>query len=237
MRQNTVVATSNGTPLLEGRQLRRAYRLGATRVEALAGVDLRIERGDFVVLEGPSGSGKTTLINLLGLLDRPDGGTLSLDGRSVEGMDEDARADTRRDRYGFVFQSFNLVPVLTALENVAYPMALRGMSRGGQDEKARRLLGSVGLAGKEGMRPDLLSGGERQRVAIARAVANDPEVVLADEPTASLDTGNADSVLGILQDLNREKGVAVVVATHDPRVVARAKRVVTLRDGRIAGER
>src|SRR5262245_19350564 len=170
------------TPLLEGRHLARAYRLGATRVPALAGVDIRIARGDFVVLEGPSGSGKTTLINLLGLLDRPDEGTLALDGEPVAAMDDDARADVRRVRYGFVFQTFNLVPVLTAQENVEYPMALRGMDRRAQEEKARRLLASVGLSGKEAVRPDLLSGGERQRVAIARSVANDPEVVLADEP-------------------------------------------------------
>jgi putative ABC transport system ATP-binding protein len=223
--------------LLEGRGLARAYRLGATRVPALAGVDIRIGRGDFVVLEGPSGSGKTTLVNLLGLLDRPDEGTLSLDGKPVAAMDEDARADLRRDRYGFVFQTFNLVPVLTALENVEVPMALRGMDRRAQDEKGRRLLASVGLAGKEGVRPDLLSGGERQRVAIARSVANDPEVVLADEPTASLDTKNADAVLDLLQTLSAERNVAVVVASHDPRVVARASRVVTLRDGRVVGER
>jgi putative ABC transport system ATP-binding protein len=223
--------------LLEGRSLARAYRLGAVRVPALAGVDIRVERGDFVVLEGPSGSGKTTLINLLGLLDRPDEGSVTLDGRAVEAMDEDARADLRRDRFGFVFQTFNLVPVLSALENVEYPMALRGMDRREQGEKARRLLASVGLSGKEAVRPDLLSGGERQRVAIARSVANDPEVVLADEPTASLDTKNVDSVLGILESLAAERGVAVVVASHDPRVVARARRVVTLRDGRIVGER
>ena len=223
--------------LLQGTGLARAYRLGATRVPALAGVDIRIARGDFVVLEGPSGSGKTTLVNLLGLLDRPDEGTLSLDGKPVAAMDEDARADLRRDRYGFVFQTFNLVPVLTALENVEVPMALRGMDRRAQDEKARRLLASVGLAGKEGVRPDLLSGGERQRVAIARSVANDPEVVLADEPTASLDTKNADAVLDLLETLSAERNVAVVLASHDPRVVARASRVVTLRDGRVVGER
>jgi putative ABC transport system ATP-binding protein len=223
--------------LLEARSVSRVYRLGATRVRALDDVSLRVQAGDFVVLEGPSGSGKTTLINLLGCLDRPDAGSLLLEGRPVSELDENALADLRRDRFGFVFQTFNLVPVLSALENVEYPMALREGDRGEQRAKGRQLLARVGLAGKEDVRPDLLSGGERQRVAIARSIANDPEVVLADEPTANLDSRNAGAILDILGELNVERKVAIVVATHDPRVADRARRIITVRDGRIVGER
>jgi len=220
--------------ILEGRGLARTYWLGATPVTALAGVDITIRRGEFLVLQGPSGSGKTTLINLLGLLDRPDGGTLDLDGASVAQLDENARADLRRDRFGFVFQSFNLVAVLTASENVEYPMMLKGVSRETRRRRAAELLSRVGLSEKAEVRPDLLSGGQRQRVAIARALANEPEVILADEPTANLDTRTADDVLDLMSLVNEERRVAFVLSSHDPRVVARAQRVLTLRDGRIA---
>lgn len=219
--------------ILEGRGLARTYRLGATDVRALTGVDIEIHRGDFVVLQGPSGSGKTTLINLLGLLDRPDAGELFLDGRTVAEMTENARSDLRRDRFGFVFQTFSLVPVLTAVENVEYPMILKGLPRDDRRERATELLDKVGLRHKAGVRPDLLSGGERQRVAIARALANDPEIVFADEPTANLDTHTAGEILDLMRELNDERNVAAVVATHDPRVVSRARRVLTLRDGRV----
>ena len=185
------------------------------------------------MLQGPSGSGKTTLINLLGLLDEPDGGTLDLDGAPVAGMSENARADLRRDRFGFVFQSFNLVAVLTAAENVEYPMMLKGVAREARRRRASELLARVGLSDKRDVRPDLLSGGQRQRVAIARALANEPEVILADEPTANLDTKTADDVLGLMTTINRDQRVAFVLASHDPRVVARAGRALTLHDGRI----
>lgn len=220
-------------PILEGRGLARTYRLGATRVQALAGVDIEIRRGDFVVLQGPSGSGKTTLINLLGFLDRPDAGSLYLEGRAVAAMNENLLSDLRRDRFGFVFQTFSLVPVLTAVENVEYPMILKGVSRSDRRERAMELLCRVGLETKASVRPDLLSGGERQRVAIARAVANDPEIIFADEPTANLDTHTADEILDLMRELNDERNVAAIVATHDPRVVSRARRVLGLRDGRI----
>ena len=200
---------------------------------ALRGVDIAVDRGEFLVLQGPSGSGKTTLINLLGLLDRPDGGSLLLDGRPVSGLDENALADLRRDRFGFVFQEYSLIPVLSAEENVGYPMALQGKAPGDCRGRARRLLERVGLRDKCGVRPDLLSGGQRQRVAIARALANEPEVVLADEPTAHLDSDTAAGVLDLMQELNTEHRVAFVIASHDPRVVARARRVVTIRDGRL----
>ena len=219
-------------PVLQGVGLTRTYRLGRRPVGALAGVDIAVRRGEFVALRGASGSGKTTLINLLGLLDRPDAGRVLLDGRPVSEMDDDALSDLRRDRFGFVFQSYSLIPVLTAAENVAWPLVLKGMAAARRRERARELLARVGLEGKEGARPDLLSGGERQRVAIARALANEPEVVLADEPTASLDSAAADGVLDLLQGLHAERRAALVLATHDERAAARADRAVTLRDGR-----
>jgi putative ABC transport system ATP-binding protein len=223
--------------ILEGTGLTRTYWLGATPVAALSGVDIAIRQGEFLVLTGPSGSGKTTLINLLGLLDRPDGGTLRLDGRPVAAMSEDARADLRRDRFGFVFQTFNLVAVLTALENVEYPMMLKGVSKDARQRRAGELLSRVGLADKRDVRPDLLSGGQRQRVAIARALANEPEVILADEPTANLDTKTAEDVLDLMSTINRDNRVAFVLSSHDPRVVVRAQRALTLKDGRIVEDR
>ena len=207
--------------------------MGAERVHALRGVDVDVYPGDFLALRGPSGSGKTTLINLLGLLDVPDQGTLLLAGRDTATLSENERADTRRDRFGFVFQSFNLIPVLTAAENVAYPMLLKPQPPHDMQARAGELLAAVGLAGKEHVRPDLLSGGQRQRVAIARALANQPAVIFADEPTASLDSRTADTILDLMKQLNQERGVAFVLSTHDPRVVERAARVIALHDGAI----
>ncbi len=223
----------NASPLLAGRDLRKHYPMGAEPVQALRGVDVEIFSGDLLALRGPSGSGKTTLINLLGLLDRPDSGTLLLDGRDTATLSEDERADTRCDRFGFIFQTFNLIPVLTAAENVGYPMLLKPQPPADMLARARELLAAVGLAGKEDTRPDLLSGGQRQRVAIARALANHPAVIFADEPTANLDSHTADTILDLLQRLNRERQVAVVISTHDPRVVERCTRVLTLHDGEI----
>jgi len=223
---------SPGAPIISGKNLGRTYTLGETRVGALRGVDIAIGVGDFLAIQGPSGSGKTTLINLLGLLDLPDEGEILLDGRPVAGLDEDRLADLRRDRLGFVFQAFSLIPVLTAAENVAYPMTLKGLAEAAITARTRDLLARVGLGARAGSRPDLLSGGERQRVAIARALANEPQVVLADEPTANLDSETATGILELMRSLNEEKQVAFVVATHDPRVVAGARRTMTLRDGR-----
>jgi len=226
----------NATPLLSGRGLTKDYPMGAERVHALRGVDVDVYPGDFLALRGPSGSGKTTLINLLGLLDVPDQGSLLLEGRDTATLSENERADTRRDRFGFVFQSFNLIPVLTAAENVAYPMLLKPQPPGDMQTRAIDLLAAVGLAGKEHVRPDLLSGGQRQRVAIARALANHPAVIFADEPTASLDSRTADTILDLMKQLNQERGVAFVLSTHDPRVVERAARVIALHDGAIEPE-
>jgi putative ABC transport system ATP-binding protein len=223
----------NHTPIVSARGLSRHYPLGKETVPALSQADLDVMPADFLVLQGPSGSGKTTLINLLGLLDSPDAGSILLDGVNAASLSDNARADARRDRFGFIFQNFNLIPVLTAAENIAYPMVLKHTAADTTHKRARELLAAVGLTDKAEVRPDLLSGGQRQRVAIARALANAPNVIFADEPTANLDTHTADTILDLMQVLNREQGVAFVIATHDPRVVARAGRVVTLRDGRI----
>ncbi len=214
----------------------RSYALGAARVPAVRDVTLSIGAGEFVALQGPSGSGKTTLLNLLGLLDRPDEGTVRLDGRDGESLTENERSDLRRDRFGFVFQTFNLIPVLTAEENVAYPLALAGVEARQRRVRARELLASVGLPEKAAVRPDLLSGGQRQRVAIARALANRPAVVFADEPTANLDSHTAEEILDLMREINASAKVAFLFATHDPIVVERARRVVKLHDGAIASD-
>ena len=218
-------------------EVSRSYRLGAATVPAVTGVSLAVARGEFVALQGPSGSGKTTLLNLLGLLDRPDGGRVLVDGQDAGALSENARADLRRDKFGFVFQTFNLIAVLSARENVEFPMTLAGVAPAERSRRAGDLLAAVGLAEKAEIRPDLLSGGQRQRVAIARALANGPEVVFADEPTANLDSHTADGILDLMRGLSDERGVAFLFATHDPRVVARARRVVALADGRIAQDR
>ncbi len=204
---------------------------------ALRELSLEVFEGEFVALQGPSGSGKTTLLNLLGLLDRPDQGKVSVLGQHSESLSENERSDLRRDRFGFVFQTFNLISVLSSEENVSYPMALAGLDTRERQSRARELLSAVGLADRFGTRPDLLSGGQRQRVAIARALANEPAVVFADEPTANLDSHTADEILRLMRQMNESRGVAFLFATHDPRVVEQARRVITLHDGRIESDR
>ena len=227
----------SGKPaLLAADRLSRSYRLGAALVPALRDLSLEVGVGEFVAIQGPSGSGKTTLLNLLGLLDRPDSGTIAIQVQDAGSLDENEQSDLRRDRFGFIFQTFNLIPVLSAAENVAYPMALKGISREDQRERSRQLLESVGIPEKAAVRPDLLSGGQRQRVAIARALANGPAVVLADEPTANLDSKTAEEILDLMRSINSSRGVAFLFATHDPRVVSRARRVVSLQDGRIVSD-
>jgi putative ABC transport system ATP-binding protein len=223
-------------PLVEASGLSRTYRLGAASVPAVRGISLSILRGEFVALQGPSGSGKTTLLNLLGLLDRPDEGKVLVEGRDGVSLTENERSDLRRDRFGFVFQTFNLIPVLSAEENVAYPMVIARVPVEERRERARELLESVGLGDKLGVRPDLLSGGQRQRVAIARALANRPAIVFADEPTANLDSRTAEEILDLMRGINESNGVAFLFATHDPRVVARARRVLRLHDGRVESD-
>ncbi len=228
--------SDSSRPLVEAAGVFRSYALGAARVAAVRDVTLAIDPGEFVALKGPSGSGKTTLLNLLGLLDRPDAGEVRVEGHNGETLSEDEKSDLRRDRFGFVFQTFNLIPVLTAEENVAYPLVLSGAEAPERRERARELLAAVGLDGKADVRPDLLSGGERQRVAIARALANRPAVIFADEPTANLDSRTAEEILNLMRRFNESYAVAFLFATHDPRVVERARRIVTLHDGAIESD-
>jgi putative ABC transport system ATP-binding protein len=227
---------TNRPILLSARSVSKSYRLGAAIVPAIRDVTLEIGPEEFVAIQGPSGSGKTTLLNLLGLLDTPDAGEVRVEGQEAARLSENAKSDLRRDRFGFVFQTFNLIPVLSAEENVAYPVGLAGNGLAERRARALELLSAVGLGEKAGVRPDLLSGGQRQRVAIARALANRPAVVFADEPTANLDSKTADEILDLMREMGEEREVAFVFATHDPRVVARARRVVSLQDGRIESD-
>jgi putative ABC transport system ATP-binding protein len=219
--------------LLRAEDVTRTYRVGDEDVRALDGVSLAIAPGELIVVAGPSGSGKSTLLHLLGTLDTPDRGRVLFDGRDVAALSERERTLLRRRRLGFVFQAFHLVPVLSALENVEYPLAVDGVARRERRERAEAALASVGLAHRLGHRPDHLSGGERQRVAIARALVHRPLAVLADEPTGNLDSDNAARVFELLAGRGREAGATVVVSTHDPALVARAHRVIRLHDGRV----
>jgi len=214
--------------------IEKSYRLGRVFVPALNDVSLDIVPGDFLALAGPSGSGKTTLLNLIGCIDKPDAGRVVIDGVDVTAVPLHRLAATRRDVLGFVFQTFNLIPVLTAYENVEYPLLLRGVPRRERRERVERWLELVGLAEQTRQRPDQLSGGQRQRVAIARAMAGDPKLVIADEPTANLDSETGARILDLLGELNATTGCTFVFSTHDPALIARAARVVRIRDGRNA---
>lgn len=213
--------------------VRKTYRLGAHVIPALQGVDLLVQRGELLALTGPSGSGKSTLLNLCGLIDTPDAGEIMLGGTAVQGLDEQARTLLRRDALGFVFQSFNLVPVMTVAENVDYPLFLAGVPAAERRERVAQQLAAVGLQAHAHRRPDALSGGQRQRVAIARALVKRPRLVIADEPTASLDSHTADQVLDLMRARGQAEGAAFVIATHDGRLTRRCDRVVALLDGRI----
>lgn len=213
--------------------VRKTYRLGAHVIPALQGVDLVVQRGELLALTGPSGSGKSTLLNLCGLIDTPDAGEIMLAGTAVQGLDEQARTLLRRDALGFVFQSFNLVPVMTVAENVDYPLFLAGVPAAERRDRVAQQLAAVGLQAHAHHRPDALSGGQRQRVAIARALVKRPRLVIADEPTASLDSHTADQVLDLMRARGQAEGAAFVIATHDSRLTRRCDRVVALLDGRI----
>ena len=213
--------------------VRKTYRLGAHVIPALQGVDLVVQRGELLALTGPSGSGKSTLLNLCGLIGTPDAGEIMLGGTAVQGLDEQARTLLRRDALGFVFQSFNLVPVMTVAENVDYPLFLAGVPAAERRERVAQQLAAVGLQAHAHHRPDALSGGQRQRVAIARALVKRPRLVIADEPTASLDSHTADQVLDLMRARGQAEGAAFVIATHDSRLTRRCDRVVALLDGRI----
>ena len=220
-------------PLYRLRGVQRHYLKGPAAVAALRGVDLEVARGEFLCIEGPSGSGKSTLLQLLGALDTPSAGTVQLDGDELGSASDDVLTKIRSNRIGFVFQQFNLIPTLSAAENVALAMVPRQTGRDERAERAAELLGRVGLGHRLDHLPSRLSGGEQQRVAIARALANRPEVIVADEPTGNLDSESAGEVMGLLEELRRTDGVTVVIATHDPEVAQRATRHIRLRDGLI----
>ena len=207
------------------------FRLGTVTVPALRGVSLEVARGELVSVMGPSGSGKSTLMNILGLLGRPSAGTYYLDGHDVSAMSDNALSAFRNAHIGFVFQSFNLLAHLTALENVAVPLVYRGLGRAPMMRRARAILDKVGMAERTGHRPDQLSGGQKQRVAIARALAGEPSVVLADEPTGALDSGTADEVMRLLVGLNVEEGVTIMIITHDAAVARQCPRRLRIEDG------
>ena len=221
-------------PLIEARGLTREYSHGRMTVPALRGVDLDVEAGEFTAIAGPSGSGKTTLLNLIGCLDRPTRGRLVIDGDDVAGYKPSELAGLRREKIGFVFQTYNLVPVLTAYENVELPLVLLGgKTRGEIKDRVMSMLSEVGLAGLESRRPMDLSGGQQQRVAIARALIKQPRLVLADEPTANLDSENSQAILALMKTMNETRGATFLFSSHDPLVIGYARRLVQMRDGNI----
>jgi putative ABC transport system ATP-binding protein len=219
--------------VIELANVTKTYTIGEVETRALDGVTLNIGEGEFTALVGPSGSGKTTLLQLIGCLDKPNSGSIQINGQDVTRLNPNQRADLRREVIGFIFQFFALVPVLSAFENVELPLLLNGVGAKERRKRVMEMLDAVGLADRAAHRPDQMSGGQQQRVAIARALAPHPLMVLADEPTANLDTANGEQAMEIMQRLNEETGTAFIFATHDPRVMAFARRVVTLRDGRI----
>ena len=218
--------------LIELSGIERRFQLGDTTVRALAGLDLSISTGEYVAVMGPSGSGKSTLLNLLGLLDRPNAGSYRLEGRDVTTLSADEQAQVRSTRIGFVFQSFHLVPRLTAAENIALPMMLAGIARSERDRRVTEALKNFGLDQRADHKPDQLSGGQRQRVAIARATIMQPALILADEPTGNLDRHTGEEVVNLLEALNAS-GVTLVIVTHDPQMGERARRQLVMEDGRL----
>ncbi len=219
--------------VVEMHGVHKTYRLGQHVIPALRGIDLRVQPGELLALTGPSGSGKSTILNLCGLIDTPDSGDIILGGKVVNGLDEVQRTLLRRDALGFVFQNFNLVPVMTVAENVDYPLFIAGVPAAERRSRVAAQLEAVGLLEHAGHRPDALSGGQRQRVAVARALVKRPRLVIADEPTASLDSHTADQVLELMRELGHAEGAAFVIATHDSRLSSRCDRVLALLDGRL----
>ena len=218
------------------RGLTRVYADDAVPVHALRGVDFSVHKGEWVSLAGPSGSGKSTLLHIIGGLDRPDDGSVAVDGQSLDGLSEAQLSDLRLHKIGFVFQAYNLIPVLTAVENVEFIMQLQGVGANERRERALEVLDRLGLDDIGDRRPGELSGGQQQRVAVARAVVTDPVLLLADEPSANLDTATTKELLELLRNINENHGVTIVTATHDPMVMGYAKRPVKLRDGAIESD-
>jgi putative ABC transport system ATP-binding protein len=221
--------------MIELKNVHKVYPMGEVSVPALRGINLTIHPGEFVAIMGPSGLGKSTLMHLLGCLDLPSDGVVQLDGKDITTLDEDTLAQIRGKKVGFVFQTFNLIPTLTAQENVELPLFFQGVPREKRRARAAELLRKVGLDGRLHHKPAQLSGGERQRVAIARALANDPEIILADEPTGNLDSESGKAILELLAQLHRE-GKTIILVTHNPEAAAYAQRIVRIRDGRLVEE-
>ena len=230
------MSNTQNTVIVEARGLEKVYRQGAIEVPALRGVDLSISAGEFTVLAGSSGSGKTTMLNLIGALDVPTSGSLKVDGKELSQLSGKELARMRLERIGFVFQAYNLVPVLTAYENAEYVLLLQGVNPAERKERVMTLLKAVGLEGMEHRRPSELSGGQQQRVAVARAIAAGPTLVLADEPTANLDSKTGTELVEMMNRLNTEQGVTFLFSSHDPKVIKRAARVVELQDGAVVSD-
>ncbi|HJM82508.1 MAG TPA: ABC transporter ATP-binding protein [Nitrospinota bacterium] len=214
----------------------KIYKQGKIEVKALDRVTLKIKKGEFSAISGPSGSGKTTLLNLVGALDTPTSGSVTIEGIDLSELTKTELSILRRNRIGFVFQAYNLIPVLTAFENAEFVLALQGIPEAQRRRRVMGVLHDVGLSGMEHRKPDELSGGQQQRVAIARAIVPEPAIVLADEPTANIDSGTADSLLDLMQLLNKEKQITFLFSTHDNRVMERAKRLITMRDGIVSAD-
>jgi putative ABC transport system ATP-binding protein len=228
--------SDNNNAAVKLTDLTRIYHQGQVQVHALRGISMTIEKGEFTAVCGPSGSGKTTLLNLIGALDRPTSGSILLNGTDLSQLNRKQRSMVRRDRIGFVFQAYNLMPVLTAYENAELVLWAQGIDIEKRRARVMPLLAEVGLEGMEDRMPSELSGGQQQRVAIARAIAAEPSIVLADEPTANVDSETADRLLGLMERLNREHGVTFLFSTHDPKVMERARRLVRLVDGAVADD-
>lgn len=222
--------------ILDARDLRRVYKMGRAQVHALRGLDLVVEAGEFLSIMGRSGSGKSTFLNLVGCLDQPSGGSISLDGLDITRLPRARLAQIRREKIGFVFQQFNLIPTLSALENVMMPLRYAGVNGRERRRRAGDLLGLMGMGDRLNHRPWEMSGGEQQRVALARALVNHPPILLADEPTGELDTTTAQQIMGILLQLNQEMGQTIILVTHDPGVAAATRRIIYFKDGMVERE-
>jgi putative ABC transport system ATP-binding protein len=221
---------------VELKDVKKTYRMGPIEVPALRGISLQVAPGEFLAIAGPSGCGKTTLLNIIGGLDRADSGEVLVEGTNLQLLSAGDLASLRLRRLGFVFQAYNLLPVLTALENAEFTLLLQGMPARERKARVQKLFSEIGLAGLENRRPGALSGGQQQRVAVARAMVSEPALILADEPTANLDSVTATALLAVMEQLNRDHGTTFVYATHDPQVMEHAKRLIRLRDGQIASD-